>query len=325
MVTGASSGLGRETAVQFAREGCVVILAARRGEALEETARLCRDAGGEAHCVVTDVTSEADVERLARAAVELGGRVDVWVNNAGVTLFAALDQAPFEEHRRVIETNLFGPMLCARAVVPIFRRQRRGVLINVGSVLSRVGQPFVPSYVISKFGLRGLTETLRTDLADLPDVHVCSVLPYAMDTPHFEAGANFVGREARPMPPTQSPEKVAAAIVDLAARPTHERCVPGYIRGGILLHTLAPRPVERLILAVLREWHFGEATEATKGGNLFAPADERPDVHGRAPKGGTPALALWFVRHFLGLGPRPEAPTDAPPAPNARLREPVPS
>src|SRR4051812_44334067 len=171
VLTGASSGLGRAAAVEFARAGAAVVLAARRADALEETARLCRSQGARALTVVTDVTIEADVQRLAARALELSGRIDVWVNNAGVSTFGLLDGTPFEPHRRVIETNVFGAMYGARAVIPIFRKQQRGVLINVGSILGKVGQPFVPSYIISKFAVRGLSEALRAELAHFSDVH----------------------------------------------------------------------------------------------------------------------------------------------------------
>src|SRR5690606_18472927 len=130
--------------------------AARRTAALQETARQCRRAGGAATCVATDVTRAADVVRLVAAALAPTGRIDVWVNNAAVTAFAPFQAAPFSDHERVIETNLIGAMRCAHAVLPILRRQGRGTLINVGSILSKVGQPYVPSYVVSKFGLRGL-------------------------------------------------------------------------------------------------------------------------------------------------------------------------
>lgn len=101
------------------------------------------------------------LERLRDIALETWGRVDVWVNNAGTTYFARLDEGDMRAHRRVIETNLIGAMVAARCVLPVFRRQRSGTLINVGSVLSQVGQPFVPAYVVSKFGVRGLSEAVR--------------------------------------------------------------------------------------------------------------------------------------------------------------------
>lgn len=300
VLTGASSGLGRAAAIRFAEHGAFVVLAARRTDALEEVATACRAAGGDALVVVTDVTHEGQVAALVRAALARTGEIDVWVNNAGVTLFSPLEEAPFDEHRRVLETNLFGAMYAARAVVPIFRRQRRGVMINVGSILSKIGQPFVPSYVISKFALRGLTEALRAELADERDVHVCTLLPYAIDTPHFESGANRVGRDAHAMPPVQQPEDVARALVALAEHPVRERHVPRIAVLGLGLHALLPRTTERVILSVLRQWHFGDTPEPRTRGNLFAPDEDVVDgVHGtRPPLLDTPALLAWIVRHL---------------------------
>jgi NAD(P)-dependent dehydrogenase (short-subunit alcohol dehydrogenase family) len=303
VVTGASSGLGRAAAVQFAERGARLVLAARRQDALEDTARRCRHEGAEALVIVTDVTIEGDVRALVDATLAHFGRIDVWVNNAGVTLFAPLEEAPFEEHRRVVETNLFGPMHAARAVVPVFRRQRRGTMINVGSILGKVGQPFVPSYVISKFALRGLTEALRAELADQPDIHVCSLLPYAMDTPHFESGANRVGRAAHPMPPIQSPEKVARVLVAMAEHPVRERHVPGVAVLGLAWHWLMPRTVERLILDMLRNWHFDRAREPATEGNLYVPDPSDPQhAHGtRRARVATPTLFAWVAARLVGL------------------------
>jgi NAD(P)-dependent dehydrogenase (short-subunit alcohol dehydrogenase family) len=302
VITGASSGLGRELAVRFAREGCHVVLAARRAELLEAAAQACRAAGGTALPVVTDVTREDQMERLVAEAMQLRNRIDVWINNAGVTLFAPIEIGPFAEHQRVIETNVFGPMLAARAVLPIFKRQRFGVMINVGSILSKIGQPFVPSYVISKFALRGLSEALRTELAEEPHVHVCTILPYAMNTPHFQSAANRVGRPARAMAPAQAPEHVAAAIVELAKHPHRERHVPRIAALGLALHWLIPNVTERLLLRTLRKWHFESAPIAQGDGNLFAPKQdessdpERGGAYGdRPPRVRAPALALWIA------------------------------
>jgi NAD(P)-dependent dehydrogenase (short-subunit alcohol dehydrogenase family) len=302
VVTGASSGLGRATAMEFARQGSAVVVAARRRDELDATAALCRACGADPLIVVTDVTEEDQVARLVATVLDRWGRIDVWVNNAGVTLFAPLETRPFEEHRRVIETNLFGAMFAARSVLPVFREQRRGVLINVGSILSKVGQPFVPSYVISKFALRGLSEALRAELADERDIHVCSIFPYAIDTQHFEVAANFVGRQARAMPPTQSPEAVARGIVALAEHPRREQHVPRAMTLGLALHWLAPRTVERLLSHALHEWHFSDAVEPRTSGNLFEAPAERAAVHGsRGPQLGAPALVAWVLRDLVSL------------------------
>jgi short-subunit dehydrogenase len=281
------------------------VVAGRRAETLEDTANKCRDAGASVMVVAADVTKEADVVELVNRAQELTGSIDVWVNNAGVTAFGSLADTPLEDHRRVIETNLWGAIYCARAVVPVFRRQGHGVLINVGSILSKVGQPFVPSYVISKFALRGLSEALRAELADQRDIHVCTLLPYAIDTPHFQSGANLVGRKAYAMPPMQSPEHVARKLADLAERPRRELHVPRVAALGLGLHALFPRLVEHVIHEALGRWHFGAMQQIDAQGNLWTPAKEPPSAHGRRPAQlGLPALVGWLFGHYGARGLR---------------------
>lgn len=305
VVTGASSGLGRAAALELSRRGARVVLAARRAQALEDVASACRAAGGDALVVPTDVTDERAVAHLAERAVSWGGTLDAWVNNAGVTSFGSLEDSPLDVLRRVLEVNLWGSVHGARAALPIFRRQRKGVLLNVGSILSKVGQPFVPSYVISKFALHGLSEALRAELADVPDVHVCTLLPYAIDTPHFEAGANWIGRKAFAMPPVQSPEKVARALADLLEHPRRERHVPRIAALGLALHALLPGPVEHVIRHALGRWHLGEPQALNERGNLWEPSGELPTVHGRRPpRLGTGRLFGWVLGHYAGLALR---------------------
>ena len=126
IVTGASSGLGRATAVELADRGATLVLAARRSDALEDTARQCRSKAPYAITVETDVTVEEEVQALAQRALDEFGRIDVWINNAGVTLFSPLEHATFDEHQRVIETNLFGAMHGARAAPAATRPVRLG-------------------------------------------------------------------------------------------------------------------------------------------------------------------------------------------------------
>lgn len=301
VVTGASSGIGRAAALQFAELGCRLALAARRLDDLQDVAFSCRRAGGEAICVGVDVTVEADVQRLADSALAAWGRVDVWVNNAGVTSFARLWDGPFSAHKRVIETNLFGAMLGARVALPIFREQGHGTLINVASIAGKIAQPFVPSYTISKFAMRGLSNALRGAVADEPDIHVCTLLPFAVDTPHFQTGASEIPRRARMLPPAQSPEKVARALVELAARPRREVHVPRTLVALLALYAIAPGLGDRLLARILETWHFGRRWQPRTTGNLYEPI-EKGAVHGaRPPRITTPRLLAWAAAELIHL------------------------
>jgi short-subunit dehydrogenase len=304
VITGASSGIGRATALAFSRARCRVVLAARRLEALEQTAALCREHGGRTHVVTTDVTLESDLRRLRDEALARWRRIDVWVNNAGTTYFARLDEGDLAAHRRVIDTNLIAPMVAARLVLPVFRRQRAGTLINVGSVLSQVGQTFVPAYVVSKFGLRGLSEAVRADVADIPGIQVSTVLPYAVDTPHFQDAGNATGKRPHAMPFVQDPEDVARAIVDVAARPRRQRYVPRYIAAGVALHWLWPTATERLLHHALLAFHL-VGKQAVTEGNLFSPAATLGAIHGdRRPVIGRTLFALWIAREIASMAAR---------------------
>jgi len=129
--------------------------------------------------------------------VEGFGRIDVWVNNAGVYLLGSLEATLPDAFRRVLETNFFGYVHGARAVLPRFREQGHGVLINNASVYSHVGAPWLSAYLSSKFAVRGFSEALRQELDDLPEVHVCTVSPSPIDTPIFASAANYTGRAVK--------------------------------------------------------------------------------------------------------------------------------
>ena len=304
VITGASSGIGRASALAFADAGCRVVLAARRTHALEQTADLCRLRGGLAHVVSTDVTVDADLEHLRDEALARWGRIDVWVNNAGTTFFARLDEGDLAAHRRVIDTNLIAPLIATRLVLPVFRRQGVGTFINIGSVLSQVGQTFVPAYVISKFGLRGLSEAVRADVADTPGIQVSTVLPYAVDTPHFQDAANATGKQARAMQPVQEPERVARAIVDIARRPRRHRYVPRYVVAGLALHWLWPQATERLLRQALKTFHLVGSQPVTQG-NLFSPGETGGSVHGeRRPVIGRTLFAVWVASELASMTAR---------------------
>jgi NAD(P)-dependent dehydrogenase (short-subunit alcohol dehydrogenase family) len=181
VVTGASSGIGRATARLFAKHGARVVLAARSEQSLREVAGECEEVGGQALVVPTDVTDEEAVRELARQSVEVFGRIDVWVNNAGVMVYGPFEDVPTDVFRRVIETNLFGQIHGARAALSRFREQGGGVLINMSSEWGRLTSPHVSAYVTSKFAIRAFSECLRQELAGEEDTHVVTILPQSVE------------------------------------------------------------------------------------------------------------------------------------------------
>jgi NAD(P)-dependent dehydrogenase (short-subunit alcohol dehydrogenase family) len=281
VVTGASSGIGRATGLAFAERGARVVLAARRVDALEELARQCQAAGGQALAVPTDVTDQAAVAELARRAVERFGRIDVWVNNAGVYLLGLLEATPPEAFGRVLETNFFGCVNGARAVLPRFREQGHGVLINNASVYSHVGAPWLTAYVSSKFAVRGFSEALRQELADLPDVHICTVSPSPIDTPIFASAANYSSRAVKAPPPTYPPEQVASAILASALHPKRERIVGGAGRVVTVAETVVPGWFERVNRRYVDGLQFAPEPAAATDGNLYEPvSNDRAQARG---------------------------------------------
>lgn len=288
------------------------IAAGRQGEALEKVAQECRERTGRALAIATDVMHEADVQILARQAVETFGRIDVWVNNAAVTAFGRFDKMPSEVFRRVIDTNFLGVVHGARAVLPIFREQGHGVLINVSSGLAYIPQPWTSAYVCSKFAIRAFSECLRMELLldQARDIHVCTVLPASIDTPLFQHGANYMGRAAKPIPPVYDPMTVAEAVVGLIQRPRRELFVGAVGPIMALLHGLAPLLFERVAARVVDRNHFQDRPAPASSGNLFRPASSQPQLHGgwrrsdrmwksAAIIGGAGALAMPLVATWM--------------------------
>lgn len=276
VITGASSGIGRATALTFAREGARLVLAARREALLGEVAEECRELGGEAEVVPTDVTDAQAVLRLANRAMQLYGGIDVWVSNAGVGAVGRFEDTPLEAHRRVVETNLFGPLYSAHAVLPLFRRQGHGVLINTVSVGAWAPAPYAAAYAASKFAVRGFSETLRQELVEDPGIQVCTVLPGPIDTPLWQHGANYTGRAVKAMNPLRSPEEVADAILRLAETPRPELFVGAAGRSAALPHAVAPALAERVLAHRMdRDMFDNRPAHDTSGGVLEAMPDYR--------------------------------------------------
>jgi short-subunit dehydrogenase len=218
---------------------------------------------------------------LARRTVEAFGRIDVWINNAGVGLFGPFTHASIDAHRRVVEINLFGAMNGAAAALPYFLEQHSGVFITNISIGGFVPVPFAAAYTAGKFGLRGFMAGLRQELVHEANIHVCSIFPAVIDTPGFQHGANVSDAELKPSPPIFPPEKVAAAMVNLALHPRAETSVGWPVPFARLGYGVAPLFTERLIGLVFRTFLKRAPSAPRRLGNLMEPSKGL-----MAPRGG---------------------------------------
>lgn len=310
VITGASSGIGRAAAIELASRGARVVVASRDPVALAEVVRECEEAGGEALAFTVDVTHEEEVATLARRAITHFGGIDVWINNAAVALFAKFGSAPSNVYRRVIDTNFFGYVHGARAALQHFRERHRGILINIDSVTAGAPQPYTSAYVASKYAIRGWSACLRMELSleKEKEIHVCSVLPAAIDTPLFQHAANFTGRAVKALDPVYPAEKVAKAIAGVIESPRAEVVVGAAGKLIMANRAAAPRMFDRLFARQVDRNHLQDRPAAQSAGNLFdtkAPKSvdggwrRRQTVTAKVRRGGWPmAVAVIAVAAF---------------------------
>jgi len=214
LITGASSGIGRETALCYARRGARVVLVSRSRDALEKTAAECAEAGAvDTLVAVTDVGDREQVQRAFDEAIARFAGVDVVVSSAGVVAYGLFTEVPPEVFDGVVQTNVLGNANVARVALRHFRDRARGSLVLVGSILGKATAPYMSAYVVSKFAVTGLARVLRQEMRDVPGVRVHGVFPGGVNTPIYDQAANYLGTAGRPPPPVDDPGRVAAAIL----------------------------------------------------------------------------------------------------------------
>jgi short-subunit dehydrogenase len=279
VITGASSGFGKGVALELAKRGDHVVLAARRDELLQEVAR---EAGGSTLVVPTDVSNPADIERLGRAAIERFGGIDVWINDAGVGALGRFEEIPLQDHVRVIDVNLKGVLYGSYFAMQRFRQQGRGTLINIASVAGRVPFPYYTSYVASKHAVVGLGAALNQELrvTGAKQIHVVTVNPFAADTPWFTHAANYTGHSARSVM-LDPADKVVRAIVRAVDHPRAEINVGYKASGAVASSRIARGLTHSATAVVINKAQMDKAPSAPPtAGSLYEPMCDGDAVEG---------------------------------------------
>jgi NAD(P)-dependent dehydrogenase (short-subunit alcohol dehydrogenase family) len=281
VITGASSGIGRATALACARRGDRVVLAARAREGLEAAERECRAAGAQTLVVPTDVRDAAAVDALLAAAATRFGRVDAVVHSVTVVAYGRFEDVPAEVFDRSVQTTLTGAANVARTALGVFRGSGGGQLVLVGSLLGKIAAPYMSSYVTAKWGLHGLARTLQIEARQTPGIGVSLVSPGGVDTPVYSQAASYLGRGGRPPPPVDPPEKVARAILRALDRPRRDVSVGVANPLVILGFRTLPAAYDRLVGPLMRLGGLTRGPVAPDDGNVFAPRPAGEATHGR--------------------------------------------
>ena len=282
LVTGASSGIGRATAVELAGRGDRLVLVARGGEALGEAAEEARSAGAAAVVVCpADVLDEEAVRGAVTTAVDRFGRLDAVVHAAQVMAYGRIEEVPRTVFETVVETAVHGTANVARVVLPVFRRQGAGHLLIVNSLLGQVATPLLGSYVAAKWGQLGLVRVLQQETRDEPGISVSILQPGGVDTPIYFQAASWAGSTGRPPPPVYSSERLGRRVVALLDRPRRQ------VQAGILnplitaAFRLVPGVFDVLVGPMVRRLAIADDEVPPTEGNVFESRPEGNATQGR--------------------------------------------
>jgi short-subunit dehydrogenase len=279
VITGASSGIGLCTAESAAGRGAKVVLGARSGDTLEEVVGRITAAGGQAISAACDVSDRTQVQRLADAAMERFGRIDTWVNDAGLAIYGRLDEVSDADSRRLFDINFWGVVYGSLVALPYLKREG-GALINVGSEVSEAVVPILGMYSASKHAVKGFTDALRIELerVDKAPVSVTLIQPTAVDTPFDKHARNYMDQEADLPSPMIDPQQVADAILGAAEKPTRDVKVGMMAKVNTFVAKNLPSIGERMAAKQVKNLQRDEPTEEPQG-TLYT-AGEEGRTHG---------------------------------------------
>ena len=302
-VVGASSGIGRETAIQFAARGAKLVVSARSEPGLDSLVDEIRQIGGEAIAVPADVADFEQVKAIADKAIQQYGRLDTWVHLAAINLYAIFDQTTPEEFKRVIDVNLMGQVYGAMAALPHLKREGRGSLIHVSSVEGKRSFPYHSAYGASKHGIDGFLEAMRLELMHegLSSINVTNVMPASMNTPLFNKSRTKIGVKPQGLPPFYQPDIVVDTILYAACHPTRDIIAGGAGRAMDLIQRLSPQLMDTLLLqfgAGFKLQKTSEPKSEDAPDNLFEPIAGFDRVEGDFSKQSRAnSYSTWLETH----------------------------
>lgn len=281
VVFGASSGIGRLAALEFAGRGAKIVVSARTESGLQSLADEIRTNGGEAFYVVADAAEFEQVKSVADKTVEKFGRIDTWIHSAATLIFAAVEETEPEEYKRLIEVNLLGQIYGAKAALP-YLKKNGGALIHISSVEAFRAMPFQSAYGSSKHGLNGFIKALRVETEhDQIPISVTQILPAAINTPIYDKARRKTHFKARPVPPVYHPKIVVDAIAYAAENPVKDLIAGASGAGLVYGERISPRLNEWLIGKIgFVGQTSGEAEIKEFEGNLFEPLNRFDTVEG---------------------------------------------
>lgn len=302
VITGASSGVGRAAAEEFALQGCNLVLVARGKQGIDEIVAICRSLDTTAIGVYADVSKAEDVRRIVNEALQLSGRIDVWVNNAGVMASGKFEEIPMEIHEQVIKTNLFGYMHGAYEAIKIFKQQNEGILINNVSIGGYVPAPYSAVYSATKYGIRGMMECLQGEISNESDIHVCNLFPQLQNSTGNLHSAKYSGFAMDIAPIASDPFTTASKMVALAKHPKKHQ-YPDFKAAAITnFYLLFPKLIINAASAFLRYKMNHNEDKVGNPGNILEQSSAPLRVYGKAPKPSSSSNNTLGLAVLAGIG-----------------------
>jgi NAD(P)-dependent dehydrogenase (short-subunit alcohol dehydrogenase family) len=300
VVTGASSGVGRATARAFADAGADLALLARGRDGLETAAKEVETSGRRAAVFPTDVADPDQVEASASEIERTLGPIDIWVNDAMVSVFSPFLEMSPDEFRRVTEVTYLGAVYGTYAALRRMVPRDRGVIVQVGSALAYRGIPLQSAYCGAKHAVQGFTESVRCELIhDRSRVRITMVQLPALNTPHFDVALDRLQWEPQPIPPIYQPEIAARAVVWASEHSRRELWVGGSTAATLIANSVVPGLLDRYLGRTgYGAQQSNEPTRHERPSNLWDPVPGDRGAHGRFDtRSHSRSIQFWLVSH----------------------------